>query len=329
MQLRNVTSRLLQIYKKPLRPLTAFLSWTPSSKAMAASSAAASASASASPQSRLVYGKDDVLFGCIEQMQGGRPWGSLLDAGTGLHSLRWIATLDGVTDFVAVTADDKMRNNCQREMDAINLEGRLVLGNWFSDNPAQDLMQILPQASFDVILADYLIGALDGFSPYRQDELIARLARLLKPQGRLYIVGLEPIPDSVNGPANVMCKVRQVRDACILLAGHRCYREYPLEWVQRQVRDYTPQLKLIDSSSFPILYRHATILKQIDVARSKFPLFANSALRESMKQVCNQLEEESYKATQKAANNKLQLGFDYVVVAEKVATPDTDMKSEL
>lgn len=25
----------------------------------------------------------------------------------------------------------------------------------------------------------------------------------------------------------IICKVRKIRDACILLAGHRCYREYP------------------------------------------------------------------------------------------------------
>lgn len=27
---------------------------------------------------------------------------------------------------------------------------------------------------FDTILADYLIGAVDGFSPYEQDEVIHR-----------------------------------------------------------------------------------------------------------------------------------------------------------
>jgi hypothetical protein len=44
-----------------------------------------------------VYGCDDVLFGHIEtmEMQSSRhgDFGSFLDAGTGTHSLRWIASI--------------------------------------------------------------------------------------------------------------------------------------------------------------------------------------------------------------------------------------------
>lgn len=47
--------------------------------------------------SSLVYGCDDVLFGHIEKidMQSSRrgDFGSFLDAGTGSHSLRWIASI--------------------------------------------------------------------------------------------------------------------------------------------------------------------------------------------------------------------------------------------
>jgi hypothetical protein len=41
--------------------------------------------------SSIVYGCDDVLFGHIEKMGG--DFGSFLDAGTGSHSLRWIASI--------------------------------------------------------------------------------------------------------------------------------------------------------------------------------------------------------------------------------------------
>jgi hypothetical protein len=53
----------------------------------------------------LVFGKDDALFGAIERQQGNTPFGNFLDAGTGMHSLRWIATLEakGMTDFTAVS----------------------------------------------------------------------------------------------------------------------------------------------------------------------------------------------------------------------------------
>ena len=158
---------------------------------------------------------------------------------------------------------------------------------------------------------------MDGFSPYKQDQIIGLLLRLLKPGGRLYIVGLQPLPDSVSDPAaNVICRVRQVRDACILLAGHRCYREYPVDWVESQVRNHQEELKLLETKRFPILYRHATICKQIQVGRSKLRLMTPD-LAKSMGALLDDLEQQSLQATSRASSGKIQLGFDYVVSVEK------------
>lgn len=44
----------------------------------------------------------------------------------------------------------------------------LVVGNWMDDNFCSTL------GKYDTILADYLIGAVDGFSPYEQDTIIGR-----------------------------------------------------------------------------------------------------------------------------------------------------------
>ena len=302
---------------------------------------------------RLVYGKDDMLFGCIEKTQGNKPFGNVLDAGTGMHSLRWIATLGneekGMTSFTAITADKTMQRNVQNEVDALEVGhlGNVIIGNWFGNTPLE-----LPTGSFDVILADYLIGAMDGFSPYQQDLMIPKLMRLLKPGGRLYIVGLEPIPDKVEpvgdettAGANIICQVRRVRDACILLAGHRCYREYPLEWIQRQIQQtkYNPDpnardqgdgrngehLSLISSNTFSILYKHTSIVTQINVGRSKFKYFPSPALADSMKKVLDDLEKQSLDATSKAntstSGGRIKLGFDYVVAAEKVVVSKNGM----
>ena len=265
-----------------------------------------------------VYGKDDALFGAIEKQQNDKPFGSFLDAGTGQHSLRWIATLfdKGMTDFTAVTADETMQANCQQEIDNLGITGTLVKGNWFDERQPLQLEQ-----QFDVILADYLIGAMDGFSPYQQDLMIAKLSTYLKPEGgRLYIVGLQPIPDAV--PANclepnagVICRVRQVRDACILLAGHRCYREYPVDWVHRQIAG-CPGLQLLQTKQFPILYRQATIVKQINVGRSKLK-YMPLDLQKGMAQTLDDLEKKALRATTAAHMHRIQLGFDYVVTAEK------------
>lgn len=265
--------------------------------------------------SKLVYGKDDALFGCIEQQQGTIPFGNILDAGTGMHSLRWIATLEekGMTSYTAITADVTMRKSVEAEAIDLNMttQGFIVMGNWFGGELT------LPLGQYDTILADYLIGAMDGFSPYKQEEMLQKLLNLLKPGGRLYIVGLEPIPDKVDGDANVICKVRQVRDACILLAGHRCYREYPVEWMIHQI-GLLPSANHLETHRFPILYKHETIVRQINVARSKFSLFPTPALAASMKGVLDALEQESLEATKKSPTGSIQLGFDYVVSVEKI-----------
>lgn len=119
---------------------------------------------------------------------------------------------------------------------------------------------------YDTILADYLIGAVDGtsrifflririnimsfcnsgFSPYEQDTIISRfvipfhmlclcplitpfscrLAEHLNPNGMLFVIGMNPIPDHAPSPGDIIGEVRRARDSCILLAGHRPYR-YP------------------------------------------------------------------------------------------------------
>lgn len=267
--------------------------------------------------SKLVYGKDDVLFGAIERHQGNKPFGTFLDAGTGVHSLRWIATLGekGMTEFTAVTADANMKKSVENETRQLGVTGNIAMGNWFSETEP-----LVFDEMFDTILCDYLVGAMDGFSPYKQDLMLPKLAALLNPGGRLYIVGLQPIPDRVDDPAgNIICRVRQVRDACILLAGHRCYREYPSDWMERQVEN-TRDLRLLETNKFPILYRHATIVRQINVGRSKFQLFPTPELADSMAKVLDELERESLEATQKSPNGAITLGFDYVVCAVKIAT---------
>lgn len=307
----------------------------------------------------------DALFTYIERCQReyGKPFNKLLDAGTGTHSLRWIAALmdnsDGlpvddplyVQRYTAITADEIMRKAVVKEADQLGMvdKGDIVIGNWFSlkeDDNNKDTVTMseeelasgnglsngssstfLADQKFDTILADYLIGALDGFSPYYQDLLLSRLNRHLNPGGRIYIVGLQPIPDHVDDDANIVCKITKVRDACILLAGHRCYREYPVDWVVRHIQKI-PQLRVVKISQFPILYSHDTIVRQLNVARSKLPLFPTPGLAKEMETVIQDLEQESYKLTQKSRNGKLKIGFDYVLVIEKAFPDEEELDQE-
>mmetsp|Transcript_8443 Transcript_8443/g.24374 ORF Transcript_8443/g.24374 Transcript_8443/m.24374 type:complete len:203 (+) Transcript_8443:522-1130(+) len=170
-------------------------------------------------------------------------------------------------------------------------QDKVVIGNWDDET-------FLEGEVYDVILADYLIGAMDGFSPYTQDLIFERLKRHLAPDGVIYIVGLEPIPDTAEGAADVICEVRRLRDAMILLAGHRCYREYPLTWIYRQCR--RAGFEVLESTTFPILYSRASITRQLDVGRRKLPYIRakhGSSTAIAMGQACEMLQRRIDDAT--------------------------------
>jgi len=217
----------------------------------------------------------------------------------------------------------------------IHTFGKVIIGNWDDSTGSPSLCE---NELFDTILADYLVGAIDGFSPYFQDLIFPRLCNHLKPGGRLYIVGLNPIPDKADGDGHLICKVTKLRDACILLAGtaifliknlyetiedvvltdfkgHRCYREYPYDWIERHV--HSAGLRVLDTSKFPILYSQSAIKRQLDVARSKLRLFSSKGLADEMANEISALEKECELVTSKALDGRIKLGFDYVITAEK------------
>jgi len=100
-----------------------------------------------------------------------------------------------------------------------------------------------------------------------------------------------------------------------LCAGHRCYREYPYEWIERHIK--LAGLRVVDTAKFPILYSHSAIVRQLNVARSKLRFFSNKALADEMAKEITALEKECEVLTSKAADGRIKLGFDYVITAEK------------
>jgi hypothetical protein len=99
------------------------------------------------------------LFRHIETLQGRRPWGSMLDAGTGSGSIRWIQSL-ATERWTAVTGAEGHARQVADQAAAQRRPGdRILLGNWA--DPA-----LLAGEAYDTVLADYLLGAIDGFAPY-------------------------------------------------------------------------------------------------------------------------------------------------------------------
>lgn len=245
----------------------------------------------------------------------------------------------------------------------------IVLGNWFpssvaAGNKNNDDGSSPPSVLYDTILADYLIGAMDGFSPYEQDLMIPRLARYLKPGGLLHIVGMEPVPDYSDGGdsdgdineqiiENLIGEVRRVRDACILLAGDRPYREYPLSWIRRQIANMKTvqdglELELVDLRRFPIRHSYRSLKVQIDVGRSKLQKVDSKNKKSLMKSALNDLDARVKRAFDKLSSStststgknsgnsgkstkrSVVYGFDYLVTVrrkEESETADTSSSS--
>jgi hypothetical protein len=110
----------------------------------------------------------------------------------------------------------------------------------------------------------------------------------LLPNGRLYFIGMNPIPDDPAPPASIISEIRRARDACILLGGHRPYREFPSSWMLRHIEQVG--LKNLDIKSFTILHSEESALRQLRVGRSKIEFMKDKALREGLDKYLNDLE---------------------------------------
>ena len=112
-----------------------------------------------------------------------------------------------------------------------------------------------------------------------------------------------------------MVETTRLRDACILLAGHRPYREYPLEWTRRQLA--RAGVSVLATERFPILYSDASITRQLEVGARKLPLFTDRALAAAMGAHVEDMRARIKAAVAEAPNQRIKLGFDYVIAAER------------
>jgi len=273
--------------------------------------------------------ESDPALGHIEKMQEstGRPYGDFLDAGTGIYSLRWIASLLNrysnpkeklhISSFVAVTADENFQRNCEVKAEelGVNESGEVLVGNWAAGYNGMEGEELCKSKMFDTILCDYLVGAVDFFAPFFQDQLFHRINQHLKPGGVMYLTGLNPIPEKADGFADVFCRVTKLRDACILLARSRPYREHPTEWVVRHLE--LTGLKVVDVQTFKNKYDYTKISAQIRAAKSTLPFISNDELRDTMKKQIEELDDECKEACEKSPGGEFELGFDWVITAVK------------
>jgi hypothetical protein len=246
------------------------------------------------------------LFRHVEALQGDRPWGAFLDAGTGSGSIRWLQTL-ATERWTAVTGAEGHARQVRDLSEARRRPGdRIVLGNWA--DPA-----LLAGETYDTVLADYLLGAIDGFAPYFQERLFARLRRLTG--RRLYVVGLDPyVPadEPEDKAARIVWRIGRLRDSCLLLAGERPYREYPAEWVIETLRrsDFRP----VSAERFPIRFGERFVRAQIAMCAPRLARLADRGLAAALEAHGAALQAEALALI--AREGALATGHDYVIAAE-------------
>jgi len=255
--------------------------------------------------------KTSSLFRTIEQIQGERPWGRVLDAGTGRQSINWIAGLDS-EEWTAITASPKMAKRVKAEVAGrIRLRDRVLVGNWVNDS-------LLFGERFDTVLLDYFVGAIEGFSPYWQERMLERLSPLVA--GRLYITGVEPyVPFPAPTEAGKLVRaIGSLRDACLLLAGERPYREFPMDWVLRQLG--RAGFRMLEARHYPIIYREKFINGQLDMCLDRARRFASPAVAEALVAHAEQLREQALALAEK--EDGLRHGADYLIAAEPMGPPE-------
>lgn len=247
------------------------------------------------------------LFDVVERVQGAAAWGDLLDAGTGVQSARWISRLS-TTRWTAVSADPDHLAETHRAIGAaMRTQDRLVLGTW--KNPG-----LLAGETYDTVLADYLLGAIEGYAPYFQHDLFGRLRPIVR--GRLYVTGIDPyvVGDAEGEAATVVQAIGRLRDACALLAGVTPYREYPAEWVLSRLEQ--TRFRVVFAKRFPNVYGMSWVDGQLADTRTLIERISDTDLSRALTERAASLRQKASDVCNR--NGGLAHGHDYVIAADAI-----------
>ncbi len=247
------------------------------------------------------------LFRHVEALQAGAPWGDLLDAGTGVNSSLWSSEL-GASRWVGVTGSPGHAAQVRDAVgDRLRPQDQLIVGNWTDPG-------LLRGQRFDTVLADYLLGAVEGFSPYFQGDLFARLRPLVG--RRLYVVGLDPyvVGEASDEAAAMVRAVGRLRDTCLLLADETPYREYPAEWTVASLE--RSGFRVLSARRFANRYRERWVNSQLDMALRRLPKIPDAGLAAALDGRIEALRAEGLALCRR--DGGLRAGHDWVVACEPI-----------
>lgn len=214
---------------------------------------------------------NDEIYGWLQATVPGQ-WGDVIDAGTGPSSLTWLAGCP-VSTLTAVTANETAAHNVRtlvgRFLDP-SLD-KVVAGHW------QD-PEFMKDATYDVVVADWLLGSVDYFAPHYQVALMRRLYKLVRPGGWLLFTGKEPDDLKANGTVpDIMLDIDNLRDAATVLTRHFAYREIPQWWIQDELK--TNGFSIHEEKVAPMPLQREYVSGQLDWAASQVSKIQDQGLR--------------------------------------------------
>ncbi|MEO7654080.1 MAG: hypothetical protein ABIS23_00155 [Sphingomicrobium sp.] len=210
--------------------------------------------------------------------------------------------------WTAITAAPAYAKNVQRLIGELQRpQDRLLVGNWTDPD-------LLAGEQFDTVLADYLLGAIDCFAPFKQIALFARLRSLTAK--RLYITGMEPyvIEQPADAAGALIWEIGRYRDACLILSGERPFREYPLDWVVAELK--RSGFQPVATRLFPIRFKAKFVNGQIDVVRPHLERLTDSTLGEALMAKGEALRNRALAHIE--THGSLSHGFAHVIAADPV-----------
>ena len=147
----------------------------------------------------------------------------------------------------------------------------VIVGNWFNESA----YPIPKEKKFDVIIVDYVLGAVDwNFQHLLLETLKPHLKRFT---GKIYFIGQEPYVLNSESFAryeqalgnfvqDIILSTFRVRDSCMLLSGKQFYHEVGGEFVLKM---FNKSGFVIDSQRlFPIVWGREAVEAQLNICLS-------------------------------------------------------------
>lgn len=232
------------------------------------------------------------------------PGAAVLDAGTGDQSLEFLLGLEDSRCWTAVTACPRYLEGLRTRHGArLRPRDRLVLGSWSDPH-------LLAGERYDVVVAQYLLGAVERASPYFEHRLLARLRPLVA--GRLCVVGLEPPLRPATPADRLVSDLQRYRDSVLVLTGGRGYREYPLAWVLENLA--SSGYRVLDRRVFPNVHGADEVRRMVDSAQAELRHLPDADLRRELHGYGERLRRQGLELVSR--EGPAPSGFDYLVVAE-------------